>query len=144
MSAPLDRYDADPIVTVPAPRTTRRHALAMIAAAPLALAALPAVLEAAPASTTVDTTPSAWSEPSPLVSDLVGAHLRAVSDLIAEIEAGRPASEAGPRFLERADVIYAELAAPHGEAGKVAWRESIERFADGWRIICEHFGLDAA
>ena len=138
--------DAFGSVTVPA-ALTRRRAIARLlgaAGAGLAFAALPAGAQAAPASTTVDTPPSAWPAPSPLASAIIGRLLEDLHQFFVDAKAGVPLDEARARMEVRADAIYEELVAPGGPEARAAWGDALERIAYVLALFSTHFGMDAA
>ena len=125
MSTPCDRYDATHSVTVPRP--TRRKALAMLAAAPVALIALPSVVGA------VGVDPVALA-----THELVEAshEVERVLDATGDVGAGILG------WVRTTVRLHEELAAEHGEdAGGAIWRAAMDRH---YAWLGRRYGPDAA
>ena len=87
--------------------------------------------------------PPAWPEPSPLVSDLVGAQLRNLHQFFDEAKAGLPLDAAGARMQERGEAIYDELVDGRGPEAHAAWVDALERIQYVLALFGEHFGVQA-
>ena len=65
----------------------------------------------------------------PLVGAIVDAHLRGWLEILHDVMGGLPADDVLARTLARRESIRAELADPHGEAGRAAWEEAVGHLA---------------
>ncbi len=61
----------------------------------------------------------------PLVGAIVDAHLQGWAEIVHDVMGGVPETEVLTRTLARREAIRAELADPHGEAGRAAWEEAV-------------------
>ena len=76
-------------------------------------------------TTDTATTPDPIDPLPPLVGAIVDAHLQGWAEIVHDVMGGVPETEVLTRTLARREAIRAELADPHGEAGRAAWEEAV-------------------
>ena len=79
-------------------------------------------------------------EPSPLVRAILDAHLAHISRLVELVKAGASEDELDRAGAEVNARIRRELVEPHGEAGRAALGEALDRLEVGLSLL---FGRDA-